>query len=302
MGSTRPGIDRCGRSQASIPYIVCRGQETKPRRWRSSRAPRSLGRVRYAVGFVLHYWDPFVARQYGRLAPLVPPGDLWAITDETGGPVADVPETLSRVPVTPERVGRLIGDVPRERGFIGLDGMLWWNIDIATYALFDAHPTYEHCLTMDYDVCLNVDLGRLMQRVQNERLDLVCHSHADMETWSWARPHRDIYPGDELRGALAAVMILSRPAASFLVARRRLAALEYRQGKRSFWPFGEAFVPSELARAGFRCAELGDFVDLTHFRWRPIVPEAVLAAGIPRGATHPVRPHADGEALYPAQR
>jgi hypothetical protein len=257
--------------------------------------------MRYAVAFIAHYWDAFVARQHARVLPLVPRGDLHVVTDETRGPVTGLPPQLSRVAITPERIGNLVGDIPREKGIVGLDSVVWYNLDIATAALFAAHPGYAYCVAMDYDVCLNLDLGRLMQRVQNEGLDFVGHSHPDIDAWSWAPPHRARYPGGELRGALVAVTIMSRRAASFLLARRRIDALEYAQGKTAFWPFCEAFMPSELARAGFRCGELGDYADVSRMRWRPVFPEAELEAGIPPGITHPVRPHGDADARYAVQ-
>ncbi|MFX6555903.1 hypothetical protein ABTG71_19780, partial [Acinetobacter baumannii] len=78
--------------------------------------------------------------------------------------------------------------------------------------------------------------------------------------------------------------------------------LEWEQGRRDLWPFCEAFMPSELARAGFRCGELGEYADLSRFRWRPVIPEAELAAGLPPGILHPVRPHGEAEARYSVQR
>lgn len=257
--------------------------------------------MRYAVAFTCFSWDAFVARQYARIRPLVPRGDLHVVADETRGPVAGLPQGLGRVAITPGLIDRLVGPIPSQSGFVGLDSVVWWNLDLATYAVFDAHPGYGHCLAVDYDVCVNVDLGRVMHRVQQDRLDFVAHSHPDMEVWSWAEPHRGLYPGGALRGALVAATILSRPAASFLLARRRIHALERLRGGRDVWPFCEAFMPSELARAGFRCAELGDLADVSRFRWRPVFPEAEIAAGIPPGFTHPVRPHGDAEARYARQ-
>lgn len=131
-----------------------------------------------------------------------------------------------------------------------------------------------------------------MHAVDSARLDLVCRSHPDMRNWSWAALHQAQY-GQDLRGALVAACILSKPAACFLRARRRVLALHRQLGSNAFWPFCEAFIPTELARAGFRCGEFATFTDVTRYRWRPVIPESELRAGIPNGILHPVRPDGD---------
>lgn len=255
--------------------------------------------MRSAILFTTYAWDGFVARQYERLRLRAPPGDLFAIADETRGPIGSCP-VGGLIRVAPADVQELVGAVGYvESGPWGRRPLLWWNLDYLAYHFFRQQPAYDYCLALDFDAAVNLHLGALLAAVASRRLDLVAALRDDLASWSWSTPHHAVYPPGVLRGASLAIAIISRRAATYLARRRAEMAREYRAGRLAFWPFCEAFVPTELAAIGFRMAPLSDFGDTTHYRWRPAHREADVLASMPAGFVHPIRPEPDEDVAAP---
>lgn len=253
--------------------------------------------MRYAVGFSVYYWDAFVGRQYARVRERVRADDLFVLVDATSGAGPSVP-ARNQIAVTRSDIRRLVGEVPRPTGHVGLDNVIWYNLDLLGYRLFEAEPDYDYALVLDYDALLNVDLDAVMEAVRRDDADFVAEPAADLGSWSWTFLHAALYPGPKLKSAFVAATIVSKRASMYLRMRRRLLALDHARGDLAVWPFCEAFMPSELAHAGFRVMDLARYADTSRFRWRPVQVEAEIMAAAPLGFIHPVRPQDDGAALY----
>src|SRR5688572_19966877 len=109
--------------------------------------------MRYAVAFVTYAWNPFVARQHGRIRERVRSGDVFVIADETRGPV-DAP-AIPIIRTKAQTIHHQIGAKPFvQKGYFGSSNPLWWNMDYHVYRFFAEHPGYDYCLLVDYDACL----------------------------------------------------------------------------------------------------------------------------------------------------
>lgn len=245
--------------------------------------------MRYAIAFTTYAWSSFVARQHARLKARSGSAPLIVVADATRGEL-QIPPEIPSIAVRHADIRRLVGGIPRERGVVGPNDILWWNLDVHLYAVFERFPDIDVCLAADFDACLNLDVDRFVRDVAGQALDLVAHPHSNLGGWSWAEPHRAVYPAGELRACMLAVTVLSRRGAAHLLERRRALAAAHGRGELPFWPFCEAFVPTELARAGFACGELSGFGSVRRYRWRPAHIERDIDAAMPDGFVHPVRP------------
>lgn len=245
--------------------------------------------MRYAALFTTYAWDEFVERQYRRIASRVHAGDLYVMVDETNTTLPSLP--IERVIRTNQE--EILHHGGRhafvEKGDWEVKGALWWNLDYLTYRFYDDHQEYDYCITMDYDACVNLDVDQLMADVAARGYDFVALPvEENMHHWFWQKPHRGIYPPQEIQAHLLCVIIISRKAANYLAERRREMSAAYQAGDIKFWPFCEAFMSTELKRGGFRIGNIADFGDTKNFGWWPIYNENDLMKSMPSGFIHPI--------------
>lgn len=237
---------------------------------------------RFAVILRIHFWDDFATRQLARLRDAATGADLFILVDETHGPVPDIPH--DRVLRITETTLLAMG-LPRA----GVGGMLWFNGDYPLYRFAALFPEYDLILQLEYDAVLNLPAVSLLREVFRRQLDFVALTKGDPPaSWFWRQSCEDAYPGGAFRHQLICVCILSRAALAHLHARRLAHAARLRDGKMRAWPMCEAFLPTELANAGFATAELSDFADTAAYdHWPPFL-ESDLPH-LPRHAViHPV--------------
>jgi hypothetical protein len=243
----------------------------------------------YAVLFTTYAWDDFVARQYERITQRVQGGDVYVMADESRGPLNGLPSDRV-IRTTQQEILRHGGRTAFiENGDWEVKAPLWWNLDFLTYRFFDEHQEYDYCLTMDFDACVNLDVDSLIKKVEAAGYDFVAMPACEkIDDWYWRQPHEATYPRADLHAHMLCVHIISRRASNYLGQRRREMAADYKAGKLKFWPFCEAFMPTELHRAGFRVGTLAEFGDVEDLGWEKVYNEKDIIPAMKAGFVHPV--------------
>ncbi len=154
--------------------------------------------------------------------------------------------------------------------------LLWWNPDYVHYQFQDRHPDYDYYVFVEYDAVIYGGIAPLIQRAAALHADLVTLPiRTPVEDWYWAIFHQQTYPLAELRGALNCMAVFSSRALGMLGRRRREMATN---GQSLYWPSSEAFIPTEIGRAGYSCHSLAEFGDVSGYDWFPPLLEEDLPA------------------------
>ena len=236
--------------------------------------------MRYAVVFKTYAWDAFVHRQASRCQDATGSGDFFVSIDETNGPIGPVP--FDRVIRTSNAELAALGFADRfEKG-----SLLWWNPDYVHYQFQERHPEYDYYVFVEYDVVVRTSVERLVEEMAAQGADLIdLPVTTPKQEWFWTIFHRQTYTFEELRGSLVCVTAFSRRALQMLAARRREMA---REGAIRFWPMAEVFIPTEVARTGYRSLSLAGFGQVDQYQWFPPVLEDDLTGPGGDAFLHPV--------------
>ncbi len=250
----------------------------------SNQAPR------YAVLYKTHFWDAFADRQFHRLLERVGPGDVFIVVDETQRVVSGIPHG---------RVIRMSEETARCEGYrcVPPGNVFWYNTDYQLYHFVEKYPDYDYVVTVEYDVCLNIDIELIVRTMSDERLDFVGEPiRTPASLWNWAEQARPFYSDDvTIEGRLVCFAAFSREFAYQLAAARRahtksIQDLEapHLAGGVMPWPNNEAFVGAEINRLGIRAAPLSYFGDTSSYDWAPAHVEFELPNTVGSILVHPV--------------
>ena len=236
--------------------------------------------MRYAVVFKTYAWDAFVHRQASRCQAATGSGDFFVSVDETGGPVGPVP--FDRVVRTRNAEITALGFADRfEKG-----SLLWWNPDYVHYQFQERHPEYDYYVFVEYDVVVRTSIERMVERMAAQRADLVAlPPRTPKQEWFWTIYHRQTYSFEDLQGSLICMTAFSRRALQMLARRRREMTGD---AAVRFWPMAEVFIPTEIARAGYRSMSLAEFGGVDQYQSFPPVLEDDLAGTGGDAVLHPV--------------
>ena len=234
----------------------------------------------FAVVFRTYAWDAFIERQVARYAAIARGGTFFISVDETRGPLR------------PPGAHRIFSTTDPELIALGLPNrfakgsLIWWNNDYPQYAFHLKHPAYDYYAFVEYDSLVREDLAPLIARIAAAHIDFAAQPiAAPLSAWFWWLHTRQAYGADEIRASLNCVSIFSRRAMHLLLSRR----LEMAQDKRlKHWPISEAFVATEIARAGYSFAPLSDFGDTTGYDTAPPMREQDLGKLKTETFVHPV--------------
>ena len=230
-----------------------------------------------AAVFKTFSWDSFVERQFRRFVEAAAGCDVFISVDETNGGVGTIPfEGVIRV-TTAELVAFGLPN-RMERG-----PLLWWSPDYVHYHFRHHHPHYDTYVFAEYDVVISGPLAPIVERAQATGTDLV--SLPIVEPWLWAMAHHQTYAPSRLRHALICLTVFSARALDRLHARRREMGAA---GATRYWPSAEAFIPTEIAMAGFRADTLARFGDVTRYDWHPAQLETDIVMGAGTRFQHPI--------------
>ena len=234
----------------------------------------------YAVLFRTHVWDDFVERQYQRLRAKVGRGDLFILADETSRPLAiPHPNVVSHTQAGVLALGLHGG---------GHGNMLWFNGDYPLYYFYARHGAYDYYVMTEYDVGVQRNLDDVVDQVAGTGTDLVSvPSEEPLEPWL-ARTCRDAYAPEEVRQCLICISVYSNRAIRRLYDRRLEMSGQQQAGQMPHWPYCEAFIPTEVARAGYKATDLSAFGPISRYKWSPAVIEADLPILSQEAFVHPV--------------
>ncbi len=235
---------------------------------------------RFAVILRTYQWDSFIERQVARYRAVSDGGDFFISADTTHGPIA------------PAGHGQLFSTTNADLLGLGLanrfekGSLIWWNADYPIYAFHRAHPGYDYYVFVEYDSLVRSPLAPMVHAMASRGLDFVAAPIADPSTgWFWWPYARRVYDAEVLRASLNCISFYSARALALLFERRLAMARD--PGVRS-WPISEAFVATEIARAGYTAAPLALFGDDSAYDWFPPVLEDDLGTLDAQVFVHPV--------------
>ena len=236
----------------------------------------------YAVVMTTNSWDPFTARQFERTKVHVRSGDMVVLADETG----------RYLPIPPACRAQSIAEADvRALGFqvAYLETLFCHNLDYRFIVFFLDNPGYDYYIFLDAAACIDTDVDALIERLERDGIDLAAEPVGGrMEDWVYTRLHGDLYPAGTIRGAVLQVAVLSKAALAHLHRRRTDLSRRYEARPDFFWPCCEAFVPTELAAAGFKWAPLSRYGSVERYDWWPPLLETALPDERRPGFIHPL--------------
>ncbi len=237
--------------------------------------------ARYAVVFRTHIWDDYVARQYRRLAARIGSGDLFVLLDETNG---RVPVSEGQVVSHTQAGIKALGLADAGRG-----NMLWYNGDYPLYFFYHHHPDYEYYVMIEYDVAVHGDIDAMIAFASREGVGFVGLTKGEpVAEWPFTASCLDAYAPEDVKKRLFCFAIFSRGAVRTLFERRLSLSRELAEGTIRRWPYCEAYIPTELARSGFKLAELSELGSTELYDWRPAFVETDLGLLQQHTFVHPV--------------
>jgi hypothetical protein len=227
-----------------------------------------------------YQWDGFIQRQMRRYKQASLGGDFFVSADETNARLGDFDG--ERVLATTNDQLLALGLPNRfEKG-----SLIWWNNDYPTYAFSQAYPYYDYYVFVEYDSIVRAPIANIVAEVARRGLDFVAAPiEGRLRDWFWWPYARQSYGAAELRASLNCIAIYSNRAMRVLFERR----LEMGRDPRvKSWPISEAFVATEMARAGLAAAPLSEFGDVTQYDWFPPTLESDVDALAGSVFIHPV--------------
>ena len=241
-----------------------------------------MSQARFAVVMRTHFWDEFATRQLERLKCHVDRGDIYVLVDETHGKVTGIPHDKI-VSVTEDAVlGMGLADA-------GEDALLWFNGDYPFYYFQTQHPEYEYYVMLEYDFVFNAGIDGFVDDAAERDIDFVGLTKGRTgKEWWYYYTCAELYTDDVFRNQLICTALFSRRALEHLLQRRLDLSDRLRKNEISSWPMCEGFVPTELAMAGFRLAELSDFGGTEGYDWWPPHLEEDLPSLSEASFLHPV--------------
>ena len=236
--------------------------------------------ARFAVIIRTYQWDNFIERQVARYRAVCDGGDLFISADTTHGPIGPIGHDQVFSTTNDDLLG--LGLANRfEKG-----SLIWWNADYPSYAFHHAFPDYDYYVFVEYDSLVRRPLAPMVQEVARRRLDFVAAPIGrPLATWFWWPYARQVYGADELRASLNCIAFYSNRALTMLFERRLAMG---RDPRIRSWPISEAFVATEIERAGYTAAPLSMLGDDGAYDWFPPVLEDDID-GLDAGVfVHPV--------------
>lgn len=216
---------------------------------------------RFAVVIRTYQWNAFIARQVARYRAVSAGGDLFISADMTHGPIGPIEH--DRVFYTTNDNLLALGLANRfEKG-----SLIWWNADYPAYAFHQTHPEYDYYVFVEYDSLVRAPLAPMMREMARRHLDFIAAPiPLPLSTWFWWPYARQTYGAHELRATLNCISFYSNRTLALLFERRLAMASDPRVKK---WPISEAFVATEIERAGYATAPLSMLGDDRAYDWFP---------------------------------
>ncbi len=164
--------------------------------------------------------------------------------------------------------------------------LFWWCADYPHYEFLTKFPAYDFYVFVEYDAIFSGSFGEVVSALAADGVDFAAFPLSETkEEWHWSKPHAAVYSLEELEGCLMCISVFSRRALTVL-AERRLAMS--RAPQPAYWPSAEAFLLTEVKRAGLKFASLERFGHCSQFSWRPPHMERDAATAPSPSFIHPV--------------
>ena len=246
----------------------------------SASGPSSA--TRFAVLFRTHTWDDFVERQYQRVLARVQGGDVFILANNTTGSCDNIPHKAA-IKFTEDNL--LAMGLARA----GENNLLWYNVDYPLYYFCKIRPDYSHIALIEFDVVLNIMVDKVIEYCIKKDVDLIGLTlDPSLDEWVWTYTCSDHYDIKDIRKFLLPFGVFTQRAVTHLFGKRLEHSREFQRKTSSRWPHCEAFIPTELALAGFKLAELSELGRTQRFNFRPTTYEADLPSLQDEAFIHPV--------------
>jgi hypothetical protein len=217
--------------------------------------------VSYIAAFRTYGWDATIDELAARFFRACPSGHHIVLADESRG-VVPMPKKYRKLSHSEDTGNRLgLPAYPAGRS-------LWYNVDYGLYFLYEAMPAFDHYVSSESDLAVNLSLEPMLRFAFEEKIDLITHRvKPSTPAWYWHRNGRAVF--ESPWQSLLCLMVLSNRAVKTLLAARQELARRFGGGALRQWPFCEAFVPSMMVMlGGARIARLEDFALTENLRYR----------------------------------
>lgn len=141
--------------------------------------------------------------------------------------------------------------------------VMWYNSECRFYYVRKYFPEYEYYWQLEYDVFCNGDSYQpFLDKFENNNNDLIIQEYAQTQLngeWPWSHNIEWAYGNTTIYRSILPICRLSGKAIDFIYQRKLQMAqkyLEVENKQKSFWPFCEVFVPTELTNNGFSATAL----------------------------------------------
>ena len=224
--------------------------------------------ARFAVVLRTYEWDPFIERQVGRYMEVAHGGDFYISVDDTSGKVGPIPHHRLFRSTNADLLATGLPD----RAETG--SLVWWNNDYPQYTFYQKHPDYDYYVFVEYDSAIRKPIADIVADIAARRIDFVAGPlPCAIKEWFWWDYTRQAYPDSEVRASINCVSVLSNRALHLLFRRRMEMGADPHV---RLWPISEAFVATEIERAGYSFALLDQFGDDGAYNWFPPILEQDL--------------------------
>ena len=178
-----------------------------------------------------------------------------------------------------------------QAGYIdnGQGSVQWFSGDVPLYLFQEAHPGFDFYVQLEYDVCLDIALDELVDKIAERSVDMVAlKNEVDDENWHWTPTCIEAYHPNEIVHQLICFSVFSNRALVLLKEGRLQQAEAYRSGIIKAWPYCEGYLATQAVRLKLNVVELSEFGDVSSYRWWPPYFEAELPDLKSKEFVHPV--------------
>jgi hypothetical protein len=271
---------RCVAVQMRVPFGISASTVSRARQISESSARDASDQtLKYVAAFRAYAWDDDIHELACRFFASCPGARHVVLLDESRGSI-DIGGF--------EKVSHTEDSACLQLPIIPVGSSLWYNVDYGIYFLAKALPDYDYYLLSESDLAVNLSLAPMMAAVSANAIDLVTHDVRPADSgWFWYPNSIEVY--DSPWRSLLYFMVVSRRAATALLAARQELARRLTAGTVALWPFCEIFVPSALMQiGGFKVADIGEFAGVKNLNFRPRIVKHDPVASQPGTLVHSV--------------
>lgn len=237
--------------------------------------------MRSVILFRTHVWDDFTSRQFAKI-PDIPGIDRVILANNTGGQCPPV-EGLPFVTFEYADFAKLGLEIGTK------NDATWYNADYPLYYYASLYPDYDYYILWEYDVVVRADLATIMQKVQEDGIELVAPvSNEPLSECIFLNTAKGVYDENCTEKMYFQFAIFSKKAVDFFLSRRLELSRKFRENEIKSWPHCELFIGSEVLSGNVTFDQLAHYGAADHFSYFPAILEDDIEKYPDQKFLHPV--------------